>query len=59
MTSNNEVQTKSQVIKHLQGYSKTNIEVWDLNKGNKKDFIKDLERKLASKNLSVIILETD
>jgi hypothetical protein len=59
MTSNKEIQTKPQVIKHLQGYSKTNIEVWDLNKGNKKDFIKDLERKLASKNLSVIILETD
>jgi len=57
MTSNNEVQTKAQVIKYLQGYSKTNIEVWDLSKDNKREFLKELDRKLTNKKISILILE--
>jgi hypothetical protein len=57
MTSNNEIQSKSQVIKHLQGYSKTNIEVWDLSKDNKREFLKELDRKLTNKKISILILE--
>jgi hypothetical protein len=57
MTSNNEVQTKAQVIKYLQGYSKTNIEVWDLSKDNKQEFLKELDRKLKNKKISILILE--
>jgi hypothetical protein len=57
MTSNNEIQPKAQVIKHLQGYSKTNIEVWDLSKDNKREFLKELDRKLKNKKISILILE--
>ncbi|RUO76445.1 hypothetical protein [Pseudidiomarina taiwanensis] len=59
MTSNNEKQTKQRVIKHLQGYRKSQIEVWDLNRGNKQDFIKSLEKLLLNKDLSILILEVD
>lgn len=59
MTSNNEIQTKYQVIKHLQTYTKQNVEVWDLTLDNKRDFIKSIDRQLATKKISVFILETD
>ena len=59
MTSNNEIQTKYQVIKHLQTYTKQNVEVWDLTLDNKRDFMKSIDRQLATKKISVFILETD
>lgn len=59
MTSNNEIQTKFQVIKHLQTYTKQNVEVWDLTTDNKRDFIKSIDRQLATKKISVFILDTD